>query len=89
MEELFNFGAALRRMREGLKLSREGWNGKGMWAELQKPDAHSKMTRHYIFLCVPNGKTSQFAASNEAVDRVPWLPSQTDLLAEDWFEVVN
>jgi len=53
--------------------SRRGWNGLGQFIELQVPDGNSKMNLPYIFL------------TNVQGDRVPWFPSQTDLLAKDWF----
>lgn len=70
-----NFGQALEAMKSGKRVSRSGWNGRGMWLELQRPDAQSKMTLPYIYM--------------KTVDdnRVPWLASQTDMLAEDWSEV--
>lgn len=55
--------------------SRRGWNGPGQFIELQVPDEHSKMTRPYLFITTVQG------------DRVPWLASQTDLLANDWYIV--
>jgi hypothetical protein len=67
-----NFGDAISALKEGKRVSRAGWNGKGMWLELQVPDAHSKMTLPYIYM-----KT----ADN---NQVPWLASQTDMLGEDW-----
>lgn len=67
-----NFGEALQLLQQGKKVTRTGWNGKGMWLALQRPDAHSKMTLPYIYM-----KTAQG-------DLVPWLASQTDLLADDW-----
>jgi len=39
-----DFGYALNTLRDGKKVAREGWNGKGMWLELQRPDENSKMT---------------------------------------------
>jgi hypothetical protein len=66
------FGEAISALKEGKRVSRTGWNGKGMWLELQVPDAHSKMTLPYVYM-----KTAQD-------DLVPWLASQTDVLAEDW-----
>jgi hypothetical protein len=39
-----NFGQALESLKLGSKVSREGWNGKGLWVELQRPDNNSKMT---------------------------------------------
>jgi hypothetical protein len=73
MEE--NFGTALVWLRDGAKVQRKGWNGPGQYLELQVPDAHSKMTLPYIFIVTVQG------------DRVPWLASQTDMLAMDWRRV--
>lgn len=66
------FGEAIVALKGGNIVSRAGWNGKGMWLKLQVPDTHSKMTLPYIYM-----KTAQD-------DLVPWLASQTDVLAEDW-----
>lgn len=73
-----NFGQALEVLKAGGKVARTGWNGKGMWVLLQRPDAHSKMTLPYLYLNYP------VDAANTPGARVPWLASQTDLLAEDW-----
>lgn len=70
-----DFGWALEKLREGKSVYREGWNGKGQRLELQVPDAHSKMTLPYIFIHTVDKQ------------RVPWLASQTDLLATDWNEL--
>ena len=67
-----DFGDALEEMKDGHKVGRTGWNGKGMWIAIQKPDANSKMTLPYIYMSTVQG------------DLVPWLASQTDLLADDW-----
>lgn len=72
------FGLALEALKKGQKVQRDGWNGKGLWLELQVPDTHSKMTLPYIFMSYPSdAKTTPGA-------RVPWLASQTDVLADDW-----
>lgn len=73
-----DFGSALNALKQHMKVARSGWNGKGMWLELQEPDAHSKMTLPYIYLNYPAD------AQNTPGARVPWLASQTDLLAADW-----
>lgn len=67
-----NIGWAVGMLQEGRRLARHGWNGKGMYIELQVPDEHSKMTLPYVFMKTADGKL------------VPWLCSQTDLLADDW-----
>ena len=77
-----NFSQALELIKAGRKVARSGWNGAGLWLEIQRPDAHSKMTLPYIFMSYPDN------AKNTPGARVPWLASQTDLLSEDWVEVV-
>ena len=73
-----NFGQALDSVKLGSKIRRDGWNGKGLWLEIQRPDANSKMTLPYLYINDPSdSKTTPNA-------RVPWLASETDILAEDW-----
>ena len=73
-----DFGEALQELKRGNKVARSGWNGVGLWLELQTPDANSKMTLPYIYINYPkDAKTTPGA-------KVPWLASQTDVLAEDW-----
>lgn len=62
----------MKQLQDGQRVSRSGWNGKGMYLELQVPDANSKMTLPYVYMKTVQG------------DLVPWLCSQTDLLATDW-----
>ena len=73
-----NFGEALAELKAGGKVARRGWNGKGMWLEMQRPDTFSKMTLPYVYLNYPDD------AANTPGAKVPWLASQTDMLAEDW-----
>jgi len=68
-------GDAVRWMHSGLRVARRGWNGKNMWIALQVPDEGSKMTLPYVYMRTVQG------------DLVPWLCSQTDLLATDWITV--
>ena len=67
-----NFGQALSFLNQGEKVQRLGWNGKGMWIALQVPDEHSKMSLPYLYMKTVDDKL------------VPWLASQTDILAKDW-----
>jgi hypothetical protein len=70
-----DFGWALDQLRSGHRVCRSGWNGKGMWIELQRPDEGSKMTLPYIFMKTADDQL------------VPWLASQSDMLADDWLLV--
>jgi hypothetical protein len=76
-----NFGQALEALNAGCKVARAGWNGRGILIQLQRPDAESKMTHPYIFIDTTGLKTDNPHAPK---NRVPWLASQTDMLAEDW-----
>ncbi len=77
----FNFGEAIKYLKRGFKVKRLGWNGKGIYIEMQRPDEHSKMTLPYIYI-VTNGLVTDNPDAPKGV--VPWLASQTDMLAEDW-----
>lgn len=78
MEDLFGFETALEGMKiDGTRWTRKGWNGPGQFIEIQRPDEFSKMTLPYFFITTVQG------------DRVPWLASQTDLVADDWVMVVD
>lgn len=68
----YTFGWALDMLREGRMVTRRGWNGASQRLTLQVPDATSKMTLPYIYIKTVQG------------DLVPWVASQTDILAEDW-----
>lgn len=70
-----DFGWAIKQLKAGNKVCRQGWNGKGMWLGLQVPDANSKMGLPYIYMKVVTGEL------------VPWLASQTDMIAEDYIFV--
>lgn len=67
-----DFGKALEALKLGQRVTRAGWNGADQYLELQVPDAHSKMQRSYIYISPVDGGL------------VPWVASQTDLLANDW-----
>jgi len=67
-----DIGWAVKQLHDGQRVRRRGWNGRGMYLELQLPDAHSKMSLPYVYMSTVDGKL------------VPWLCSQTDLLAIDW-----
>ena len=79
-----DFGNAIRALKAGKKVARLGWNGKGIYLELQMPDENSKMTLPYVYI-VTNGLVSD--NPNAPKGMVPWLASQTDMLREDWYVV--
>ena len=76
-----DFGEAIKALKAGKAVARKGWNGKGIYLELQVPDEHSKMTLPYIYIVTTELKTDNKYAPKGVV---PWLASQTDMLSEDW-----
>lgn len=80
-EEVFGFDRAINLLKNGMRVARKGWNGKGIYLGLQRPDEHSKMTLPYIYI-VTTGLKSDNPDAPRGI--VPWLASQTDMLAEDW-----
>lgn len=80
-----DFGPALALLKEGKRVCRGGWNGKGMWLyyvpantyAAQTPAARARFGdsvpyRAYVAMLTAQG------------DVVPWVASQTDILADDW-----
>lgn len=83
-DDVTDFGWALTMLRGGRKVCRDGWNGKGMWLVLVMPndwnnDIPFEWGGNLGKDCLPwiGMKTAQGGF-------VPWLASQTDLLADDW-----
>lgn len=84
------FGMAIEAMKKGDKVARAGWNGKGMFLyhvpansyPAQRNLAGSPLLGVFQDDMVPYGA---YIAMKTAQDNViPWLASQTDMLAEDW-----
>lgn len=79
-----NFGLALEVLKMGEFVQRSGWNGKGLKLGLVGPGGAFECsfgevsTLPYIVIVYPRD------AANTPGAIVPWLASQTDMLAEDW-----
>lgn len=80
-----DIGLAIKYARQGCKIAREGWNGKGMflyYVPANSYPAQTEAARSCFGEKVPYGA---YIAMKTAQDNVvPWLASQTDLLADDW-----
>lgn len=76
-----DFGDTLFQLRVGHKMTRGGWDNKSMFIKLQMPTADSKMTAPFIYI----ERENQFTDNTDKPRmRVPWLPTQSDILANDW-----
>lgn len=80
----FDFGSAIKYMKRGLKVKRQGWNGK---------DQHIELAKNISYV-TPDGAVQNCdheAIGNQAIAfvgtsgvQMGWLASQADMLAEDW-----
>lgn len=85
------FSTALQYIKLGKKVAREGWNGRGMFVFLV-PGSTFKVNRPPLLSIYPEGTEIKYHAHIDMMTAdgriVPWLASQTDVLAEDW-EVIE
>jgi len=96
------FGMAIEALKKGLKVSRAGWNGKGMWLSLSGPlegrvigadQFWSENNREWArqfggALVLPTITMKTINSSGREAILMGWLASQTDMLSEDW-EIVQ
>lgn len=87
---MMNFGQAIEALKNGKKVARKGWNGKGMfvyyvpagnfksYTEIGKSIADGDDLVHY---------NPYFAIKNVNSTVSTWIPSINDCLAEDWYVV--
>lgn len=92
---LTDFGWAIRLLKNGGRVAREGWNGKGMYLWLL-PSAMVKAEwcrePHLRAVAEAHGGEIEALGSIRMMTAdgkvlTGWLASQTDMLAEDWMEV--
>lgn len=87
MPDEFNFSLALKHLKAGKRVARNGWNGKGMFLFLV-PGSHFKVNRPPLLGIYEEGTPIDYHAHIDMKTAdgqvVPWVASQTDLLAEDW-----
>lgn len=86
-----DIGWAVHRLLEGRLVRRAGWNGKGMFLFLV-PGSKFGVNRRPLMGIYPEGTVVTYGSHVDmrtaTGEIVPWLCSQTDLLATDW-EVVD
>ena len=85
----FDFGTAVEALKQGARVARAGWNGKGMFLyyvpENKYPasrNEHGTMVGVFEDDMVPYREYIALKTVDNQV--VPWAPSISDALAEDW-----
>lgn len=81
VSEDFSFGHAIACLKAGHRVARAGWNGKGMWLTMVAAENYS-VNGSLISMHVDTWPWIGMKTADNKF--VPWLASQTDVLAEDW-----
>lgn len=87
------FGLAIEAMKQGKKVARAGWNGKGMYVVYRTgyPEGIPANKNTADAIGIPEGTLFKVRPylQMKCVDGSfqMWLASQSDMLAEDWFIV--
>ena len=94
MGDEFDIGGAVAALNAGKKVARTGWNGKGMWLVYIGAQnysiggggaEHTKSVNDVVNNSI--GYLPWIGMKTADNHFVPWLASQSDLLAEDYYIV--
>ena len=84
---MFDFGVALKALKDGKRVQRQGWNGKGLFVYLVPANSYPAQTgaakKHFgEGAMVPYNAYMAIKNVDESVST--WVPSVNDCLSEDW-----
>tara|TARA_R110000868_G_scaffold42206_4_gene143272 strand:+ start:505 stop:813 length:309 start_codon:yes stop_codon:yes gene_type:complete len=98
--ENVDFGEAIKNLKRGFRVARDGWNGKDMWLSLSgSPKGTVTLAKEFW-----SSNNRKYAENNGGAAVVlpcitmrvatgeilmGWLASQSDMLAEDWYVLVD
>ena len=87
---LMKFGEALDKLLKGSKLTRQGWNGKNQFIYYVPQGSYKPCTKIAEQLVNEQGLVDYapyIALKTVQGQVIPWTPSVSDVLAEDWMVV--
>jgi hypothetical protein len=90
-----SFSDAIAALKQGCRVAREGWNGNGMFLLLVPGSTITPTADRPLGIAAPElvGKSVQYQPHIDMFTAqgtlVPWVASQTDMLAEDWMVLPN
>jgi hypothetical protein len=82
--QYLTFGDAVHFLKLGKRVARRGWNGKGMWLAIVEGCEYMPKTDNGAVHALGCEKLPWIGMKTADHKFVPWLASQTDVLAEDW-----
>lgn len=79
-----DFGEAIKKVKAGYKIQREGWNGKEQYVELASSISYVNAQGKIVNVehAAIGNNTLAFVGTSGV--QLGWLASQADMLAEDW-----
>ena len=79
-----DFGEAIKKVKAGYKIQREGWNGKEQYVELASSVSYVNAQGKIVNVehAAIGNKALAFVGTSGV--QLGWLASQSDMLAEDW-----
>ncbi len=83
-EKNMDFGQAIQRLKSGMRVQREGWNGKGQYIELATNISYVNANKEVVNVEHNNIGNAAIAFIGTSGVQLGWLASQADMLAEDW-----
>jgi len=87
MQVTYSFEVALDALKHGELIARQGWNGNGMYLYLV-PGSSFEVNRPPLLGILDLGTEVTYSSHIDMKtadgSHVPWVASQTDILADDW-----
>jgi hypothetical protein len=80
----FSFGEAIKYLKRGFKVARQGWNGKNQYVELATCISYKNIAGEIVNVDHQNIGNKALAFVGTSGVQMGWLASQADMLAEDW-----
>lgn len=79
-----DFGEAIKKVKAGYKIQREGWNGKEQYVELASSISYVNAQGKIVNIEHAAIGNNALAFVGTSGVQLGWLASQADMLAEDW-----
>lgn len=87
-DDMFGFGTAIEHLKAGKRVARSGWNGKNMFLFLVAGSHNLTVNREPLISILGEGAKFNYQPHVDMFTAdgtiVPWLCSQSDMLALDW-----
>jgi len=81
-----DFGSAIRALKDGKKVARQGWNGKNQYITLGDEFTYKDSSGRHEAVHQTSGRKA-LVFHGTIGEQVGWLASQADMLSEDWIIV--